>query len=72
MSVKTIFDNTVLLFSAVMIIEAGWLSAGIAWLVNYYVDCSIEKAKETVLGKSSSFTGQAISPIVRVFLRQVW
>ncbi|XP_018570256.1 sn1-specific diacylglycerol lipase alpha isoform X2 [Anoplophora glabripennis] len=34
----------------VMIIEAGWLSAGIAWLVNYYVDCPIEKAKETVLG----------------------
>ncbi|KAJ8985199.1 hypothetical protein NQ317_018228 [Molorchus minor] len=34
----------------VMLIEAGWLSAGIAWLVNYYIDCPIDKAKETVLG----------------------
>ncbi|CAH0548856.1 unnamed protein product [Brassicogethes aeneus] len=34
----------------VMFIEAGWLSAGVAWLVNYYLDCEIEKAKETVLG----------------------
>ncbi|KAF7279477.1 hypothetical protein GWI33_007192 [Rhynchophorus ferrugineus] len=34
---------------SVMIIEAGWLSAGVAWLMNYYVDCPIENAKETVL-----------------------
>ncbi|CAG9814969.1 unnamed protein product [Phaedon cochleariae] len=33
----------------VMIIEAAWLSAGIAWLVNYYLDCPVDKAKETVL-----------------------
>lgn len=36
---------------AVMIIEAGWLIAGIVWLSNYYVECAIENAKETVLGK---------------------
>ncbi|XP_066255734.1 diacylglycerol lipase-alpha isoform X3 [Euwallacea similis] len=34
---------------SVMIIEAGWLTAGIVWLSNYYLDCSIENAKETVL-----------------------
>ncbi|KAJ8917361.1 hypothetical protein NQ315_002383 [Exocentrus adspersus] len=34
----------------VMLIEAGWLSAGVAWLVKYYIDCPIDKAKETVLG----------------------
>ncbi|KAJ8958539.1 hypothetical protein NQ318_002334 [Aromia moschata] len=34
----------------VMLIEAGWLSAGIAWLVNYYTDCPIDTAKETLLG----------------------
>lgn len=34
-----------------MIIEAGWLIAGIVWLSNYYVECDIENAKETVLGK---------------------
>ncbi|XP_074029499.1 inactivation no afterpotential E [Leptinotarsa decemlineata] len=33
----------------VMIVEAGWLSAGIAWLVKFYLDCPIDKAKETVL-----------------------
>ncbi|CAH1129425.1 unnamed protein product [Ceutorhynchus assimilis] len=34
---------------SVMIIEAGWLSAGIVWLMNYYVDCPVDNAKETVL-----------------------
>lgn len=34
---------------SVMIIEAGWLSAGVAWLMNYYVDCPVDNAKETVL-----------------------
>lgn len=33
-----------------MLIEAGWLSAGIAWLVKFYIDCPINNAKETVLG----------------------
>ncbi|KAG5893315.1 hypothetical protein JTB14_000274 [Gonioctena quinquepunctata] len=33
----------------VMIVEAAWLSAGIAWLVKYYLDCPVDKAKETVL-----------------------
>ncbi|CAG9855011.1 unnamed protein product [Phyllotreta striolata] len=33
----------------VMIVEAAWLSAGIAWLVKYYLDCPIDKAKEIVL-----------------------
>lgn len=37
--------------TAVMIIESGWLSAGIAWLVNYYIDCPVGKAKDTVLGE---------------------
>lgn len=34
----------------VMFIEAGWLSAGVAWLVRYYLECPVDKAKETVLG----------------------
>uniref|UniRef100_A0AAR5Q0G7 Diacylglycerol lipase-alpha n=1 Tax=Dendroctonus ponderosae TaxID=77166 RepID=A0AAR5Q0G7_DENPD len=34
---------------SVMIIEAGWLTAGVVWLSNYYVDCPVDKAKETVL-----------------------
>ncbi|XP_049824553.1 diacylglycerol lipase-alpha isoform X3 [Aethina tumida] len=34
----------------VMFVEAGWLSAGVAWLIKYYLDCEIDKAKETVLG----------------------
>ncbi|XP_060532736.1 diacylglycerol lipase-alpha isoform X2 [Cylas formicarius] len=34
---------------SVMVIEAGWLSAGIAWLMKYYVDCPVDNAKETVL-----------------------
>lgn len=33
-----------------MIIEAGWLSAGVTWLIKFYVDCPIDNAKETVLG----------------------
>ncbi|KAL3270811.1 hypothetical protein HHI36_021333 [Cryptolaemus montrouzieri] len=35
---------------AVMLIEAGWLGAGVYWLVTYYKTCPIEKAKESVLG----------------------
>lgn len=31
--------------------ETGWLSAGIVWLVTFYTDCPIDKAKETALGK---------------------
>lgn len=34
----------------IMLIEAGCLSAGVAWLVKFYVDCPIDRAKETVLG----------------------
>lgn len=34
---------------SVMLIEAGWLSAGVAWLMNYYIDCQVQNAKETVL-----------------------
>ncbi|KAK9886536.1 hypothetical protein WA026_016811 [Henosepilachna vigintioctopunctata] len=34
----------------VMLIEAGWLGAGVYWLVTYYKSCPIEKAKESVLG----------------------
>ena len=34
-----------------MIFEAGWLSAGVAWLMTYYVDCPVENARETVLGE---------------------
>ncbi|XP_050498458.1 diacylglycerol lipase-alpha isoform X2 [Diabrotica virgifera virgifera] len=33
----------------VMIIEAAWLSAGIAWLVKYYLDCPADNAKEFVI-----------------------
>ncbi|XP_045466398.1 diacylglycerol lipase-alpha isoform X2 [Harmonia axyridis] len=34
----------------VMLIEGGWLSAGVYWLVTYYKTCQIEIAKEYVLG----------------------
>lgn len=47
---KCIIININRFVLAVMIIEAGWLSAGIAWLVNYYLDCPVDKAKDTVLG----------------------
>lgn len=33
-----------------MLIEAGWLSAGVTWMVKFYVDCPIDNAKEAVLG----------------------
>ncbi|XP_056633606.1 diacylglycerol lipase-alpha isoform X2 [Diorhabda sublineata] len=33
----------------VMLVEAAWLSAGIAWLVKYYLECPIDNAKEIVL-----------------------
>lgn len=36
--------------AGIMLIEAGWLSAGITWLVKFYIDCPIDNAKETVLG----------------------
>ena len=35
-----------------MLLEGTWLSAGVVWFVNYYVECPIERAKETALGKS--------------------
>lgn len=38
------------LIVGIMLIEAGWLSAGVTWLVKFYVDCPIHNAKETVLG----------------------
>ncbi|KRT83150.1 hypothetical protein AMK59_3055, partial [Oryctes borbonicus] len=34
----------------ILLLDAGWLTAGIVWLVYFYVDCPIEKAKHTVLG----------------------
>ncbi|KAK9674916.1 Lipase (class 3), partial [Popillia japonica] len=34
----------------VLLLDAGWLTAGIVWLVYFYVECPIEKAKHTVLG----------------------
>lgn len=38
-------------FSGIMLIEAGCLSAGVTWLVKFYIGCPIDRAKETVLGK---------------------
>ncbi|XP_050302492.1 diacylglycerol lipase-alpha isoform X2 [Anthonomus grandis grandis] len=34
---------------AVMIVEAGWLTAGVLWIVYYYTECPIDNAKEVVL-----------------------
>lgn len=39
-----------------MFIEAGCLSVGVTWLVKFYVDCPIDRAKETVLGKQPKTT----------------
>lgn len=36
-----------------MLIEAGWLSAGVTWLIKFYVDCPIDSAKQTVLGTTT-------------------
>lgn len=33
-----------------LVVETGWLIAGVVWLTNFYPDCPIDKAKQAVLG----------------------
>nr|CAH7712239.1 unnamed protein product [Callosobruchus chinensis] len=49
-SKRTAMQYILYLRLTVMLVEAGWLSLGIAWLVKYYLDCPVDNAKEIVLG----------------------
>lgn len=49
--IKEVLNDLFIIVTVLLLIETGWLTAGIVWLVKFYSSCNIEKAKETVLGK---------------------
>ena len=39
------------MFTVLLLVETGWLSAGVTWLIFFYQSCPVDKAKDFMLGK---------------------
>lgn len=35
-----------------VLVETGWLCAGVTWLVHYYQTCLVDQAKDVMLGET--------------------
>jgi len=38
-------------FLVLILVETGWLCAGVTWLARYYQTCPMDQAKDVMLGK---------------------